>query len=971
MPAPKSAPPPSVDEFWKLLVASGLVDAGAAAELRRESADITGRKADDELTALARWLAGRGVITRWQAKRLVTRDPRPFFIADYRLLERIDCEGDGQLFEARNEPSGRIVSLMLLSTSRCKQLDVWSEIVRRTKAAHQAVDPLLSRTWMLEQHESSRFIICERIQGAKLADELQRLGPLPRAQAGVVVLQVARAVAELHALGSVHGDLSLDVLCREPVPAGGAERNGRVRLLQFPLSGDPHRVPLRLPAGDQDRAALGQRACFVAPELLLPNAECSPCTDVYAIGAILFTLLTGTPPCWTGDALRSLSVAAARGPEALGTLGVPADMAALVGRLMARDPAARCASAAAAAAAVEACLGLAPAPVQRPAPVPAQVTAPVAAQSRAPASGHPVATRGPVSPTSSPRGQPVPPERRPRSAVGPVAVAGGCALAAVLAALGFLIFTAGQREKTTPAAPLAGDDAAARQPKPPSRPPQTAVVDRPKPPDALDRVAAAPRAAEPAAEVRQVVVVDEKLPWESPTTGGPPELRHLPAGSQLVLVARLADMAADDEGRLFLKALGPAAAALLQSVATLCGAEPAGIEILQAGWQADAAADIVGGYAVRLAADGRVPAAPEARAAAWGTTTPRKVGTETVHDGADLSFWVPAAGKGRELVFGPRSVVDGIVEQASGPAGVLPALEPLLPMLDGSRHVTLFGSPHYLLNAGRPLLVGALHKLAAPLDALLGDSLQAAALSLHFGGDFYVELDAVPTRDAPSLKQAPALAGRVDGLAAEVERYCSGLDPDPYGRLLVIRLPAMVRALAGQLRHGAERGGIVLNARLPRHAGHNLALAAELALAQAGGTAPAAAAGPAPAQGALAKLRTTMTLTFAKDTLEKSIQMISEEIGVPMEILGGDLQLEGITKNQSFGIDERDKPAEAILRVILAKANPDGKLVYVVRSEEGREAIKITTRAAVAKRGETLPPGFEPREAAGAKPGGQ
>ena len=112
-----------------------------------------------------------------------------------------------------------------------------------------------------------------------------------------------------------------------------------------------------------------------------------------------------------------------------------------------------------------------------------------------------------------------------------------------------------------------------------------------------------------------------------------------------------------------------------------------------------------------------------------------------------------------------------------------------------------------------------------------------------------------------------------------------------------------------------------------------------------------------------------MTLTFAKDTLEKSIQMISEEIGVPMEILGGDLQLEGITKNQSFALDERDKPAEAILRVILAKANPDGKLVYVVRSEEGRESIKITTRAAVAKRGETLPPGFEQQAGAGAKPG--
>jgi hypothetical protein len=144
-------------------------------------------------------------------------------------------------------------------------------------------------------------------------------------------------------------------------------------------------------------------------------------------------------------------------------------------------------------------------------------------------------------------------------------------------------------------------------------------------------------------------------------------------------------------------------------------------------------------------------------------------------------------------------------------------------------------------------------------------------------------------------------------------------------------------------------------------------LAAELALDQSPGRSPqqAAAGGPAraddgsAAQGALGRLQKRISLVFARDTLEKSIQMISEEIGVPMDIMGGDLQLEGITKNQSFGLDERDKTADAILRTILAKSNPDGKLVYVVHVKDGVETIDITTRAAAAKRGEKLPAGFE------------
>jgi hypothetical protein len=95
--------------------------------------------------------------------------------------------------------------------------------------------------------------------------------------------------------------------------------------------------------------------------------------------------------------------------------------------------------------------------------------------------------------------------------------------------------------------------------------------------------------------------------------------------------------------------------------------------------------------------------------------------------------------------------------------------------------------------------------------------------------------------------------------------------------------------------------------------------------------------------------------------------MISTEVELPMAIAGGDLQLEGITQNQSFALAERERPAEAILRVILAKADPDGRLIYVVRKIDGVESIVITTREAARKRGETPPPGLGP--AAGVEEG--
>ena len=88
--------------------------------------------------------------------------------------------------------------------------------------------------------------------------------------------------------------------------------------------------------------------------------------------------------------------------------------------------------------------------------------------------------------------------------------------------------------------------------------------------------------------------------------------------------------------------------------------------------------------------------------------------------------------------------------------------------------------------------------------------------------------------------------------------------------------------------------------------------------------------------------------------------MVGEEIGAEMVIMGADLQLEGITKNQSFGLQERQQPAREILQKIMLRANPDGKLIYVIRGggDGSGETLVITTRASARQRGDALPAEF-------------
>ncbi|MFM9058041.1 MAG: protein kinase domain-containing protein [Planctomycetaceae bacterium] len=953
------------DELWKLVVTTGLSSRSAAAALRAEHDAAAGASGDAK--AVAAWLVDRGVLTRWQAKRLATGDEGPFLHGDYRFLERHDHDGEAFEFTARHEPSGRIVCVVLMGKKPWRNATTRAAIVRRTTIATQAADPLFVRTWALEESDGRPFAVCEEVRGEPLADELARRGPLPLAEAGELALAVARALAELHAAGEVHGGLSLDALVREPPEAGG-----RLRLRQFPLATDPHGVPPRAPvAGDRELMVLGRRVAFVAPELAA-GGECDARSDVYALGCVLHALITGAAPHWHGDPRDTLDRTAAAGPGPLDPARVPAALATLVEYLTARDPRDRYPDAAEAARAIATCFGF-PQPELAAVPAPAAPEHPVVFDG-APEAGAAVkpAARG-IDRDAARAAATEAARRRGRR----LRFIGGVVAGAIVAATAALVVVMSM----PPRRPLSVDPpprVASRRAAPPrnsSRPAPRAVAPAPESiasPPADAAAAPAPAPAPP----RQTIVDDRSLPWASPTEGPPPALAYLPAGSQLVVVARPADMLADDEGRLLVRALGPGVEAALAAVAAACGCAPGDIETLAAAWQTEGADELVVGWTARLVAGRTLPADEAFRARAWGAVAKSPREGETIHAGPRLSYWAPTSAEGRVLVAAPAARLGEIVEASAAadpPPLALPGdLERLAGVLDGARHLTVLGSPAYLLNRGRALLAGPLAPLAAGVEDLLGDAVQAAALSVHCGADFYVELDAIAALDLKPGEFATRLEEKIAAYPTAAKAFCAARDLHPYGRSIVIELPTMVRVLAANARGGPEGKVAVVNAYLPRHAGHNLALAAELALAQATGgggavaAAAAAPAGPAAPPGALGALGRKMTLVFAKDTLEKSIQMISEEIGVPMEIRGPDLQLEGITKNQSFALDEHDKPAAEILKAILAKANPDGKLVYVVRKQDGAESIEITTRAAVAKRGDVLPPAFQE---AGDKPG--
>jgi serine/threonine-protein kinase len=844
-------PTPTPENFWKLVADTGLVDHDQLEGLRREfgrESLAPGMAGDAVTEAIAKWLVRRQVLTIWQARQLVRGSRGPFLLGDYRLLDRLDdailrtTGAKASLLRARHQPSGRGVCLVLLDPEPCRRIEVWTDIVRRTAAANEARNPITSRTWALEQAGPQRFIVCEDIVGPSLAEELAARGPLPIAEAGPLMVAIAGAVAEMHRLGAVHGGLSLDCLRREPP-------DGRIRLMQFPLVADPHCVPLRPPLDSPEEIrALGPRVCFIAPELLLPESRCDARSDVYALGCLFHALVVGAPPCWQGDAERSLSQAAFIGPPPLGPPQVPIEVATLISYMVPRDPAARYPPAAEAADAIARCLGVPPVsptlPPHKPVAAAAATTPPPPAMApiAVPAATPSPSSAQPRAPVIVP--QAVAPRKQrpwwfaPLMAVGLAGILVGSVVPLVYRPRP----APAPAKKPSPRVAVSGATSEA----PPSIEAEQAVAEPEE---------RSPRS--PEANVAAVNVVEsDALPWASPTSGPPPTLAYLPSGSQLVLLARPADMLAGDEGRLFLRALGPRAAEAVAAVAAISGSPIEAIEAVQGGWQSGGPDQVVGGFAIR----GRdiLPVAADASLReAWGATTEKEQDGETLFIGRPLSFWLPKAEAGKVLVAAPEAMLEEIVatslsRQNAGDAdeaperrgkieAVLPPdLEDLVGMLDETRALTLFGSPNYLVHDGRPIFAGPFAKLVDPLGEFFGRDVRAAALSLHFGKATYLEIDCRPPAGTTAARLAKDVAAKIDKLAATVEDYCNALDPHPYGLKLVRRLPMMLAAVAGSLRSGGEGRGAVVNCLLPEHAAHNLALAAELAIEQTPGAAAVA-----------------------------------------------------------------------------------------------------------------------------------
>lgn len=492
--------------------------------------------------------------------------------------------------------------------------------------------------------------------------------------------------------------------------------------------------------------------------------------------------------------------------------------------------------------------------------------------------------------------------------------------------------------------------------------------------------AAAARPTVVAGEAQAAAPTPLGMQWQSPTAGEPLDRSDTPPGVQMLLALRPRDWLASDAGRQTVAGLRPLAAwpAALARPGDKTTARHEGNEneqvddrnplanmvprsvndldrLLIGCWE-----DRAGALQFALVAEAVEPFVAAELAALDLDGAPNDAGL-LQRDG--WGWWLPPRHGGRRLVAAPAEEMRQIVAQQGAAPELRRDLAELVEHADQARHATLLVSRDFWTVAGSELAAGPRSVAGAAVMELLGDDWQAALMSVHWDANWFCELRLAARPESPAAKRAARLS---QDLASQPARAAERVAAKSvtYGRELLARLPLMVESWQRQTRVSVEGRHVLARSYLPAVAAHNFAWGFQLLTLDDGQQmtpAPSTASSPSssPPHGdeptVAERLRETTSLSFPRSTLEGALETLSQQLRVPIEIVGRDLQLEGITKNQSFGLEARDVSAAEILKKILRQASPDGKLVYVVGvGPRGAATIFVTTRAAAELRGETF-----------------
>lgn len=266
--------------------------------------------------------------------------PGELVLERFRILRVIGKGGMGEVYEAEDLQLG-VVALKTIRSSFASSPSILERFRQEVQLARRVSGPQICRIHELyllpatNSQEATAFLTMEYLDGITLAEKIQRDGPFPWNEARATALEICEGLHLIHEKGIIHRDLKSSniMLCEQ---AGR-----RAVLMDFGLAHAFHsEAPASRSAGRPAQAL--PHTILGTPEYMAPEQfegkPVSPATDIYALGIVLYELVTGLQP-YSAETPLVAAIRHARQPQPPSSLRhtVPRQCDRVIGRCLAYE----------------------------------------------------------------------------------------------------------------------------------------------------------------------------------------------------------------------------------------------------------------------------------------------------------------------------------------------------------------------------------------------------------------------------------------------------------------------------------------------------------------------------------------------------------------------------------------------------------------------------------------------------------
>jgi serine/threonine-protein kinase len=245
----------------------------------------------------------------------------------FNLLARVGSGGFGEVYRAWDPSLQREVALKLLLPGAADSEAEYGTILREARALASVRHTNIVSIYGIDRHDGRVGFWTDFVRGKTLSALLGEQGPFGYREASLIGIDVTRALSAVHRAGLLHRDIKPENVMRE--------EGGRILLMDFGLSSLPHHT-----------SRMAGTPNYMAPELFR-GEPASVASDIYAVGVLLYFLVTGTQPAKLSGLTRLEAVEACTRRRALTDLrpDLPESFVRVVNRAIDLDPAKRFGSA--------------------------------------------------------------------------------------------------------------------------------------------------------------------------------------------------------------------------------------------------------------------------------------------------------------------------------------------------------------------------------------------------------------------------------------------------------------------------------------------------------------------------------------------------------------------------------------------------------------------------------------------------